>query len=62
MVVSKITVELVLKQASGAFGDKKGREQQQLYKDACLLSGDSEGKDKIFVSPDVKCLISSNHL
>jgi len=53
MTVSRFTVEFVLKQASGAFGDKKRREQPQLDKDTCLLSGDSEGKDKIFASPDV---------
>ena len=53
MTVSKFTVELVLKQASEAFGEIKSRKQQKLDKDACLLSGDSEGKDKIFASPDV---------
>jgi hypothetical protein len=53
MKVSKFAVELLLKQASGTFGDINNREQQQLDKDACLLSGDSEGKDKIFASPDL---------
>jgi len=57
MTVSKFTVELVLKQASDAFGDIKSREQQQLDKDACLLSGDSGGKDKIFTSPDVSARV-----